>query len=205
MDKRDISPILKNILSLDIRLTNSFVKYMGKYMPMKQLKVHYSALEISCNGLVWFGSVLALVWILHNKDLYQMQVNLLLGLVLDVIFIGVLKAITRRRRPTSAAVPLAIGPDKYSFPSGHASRAMFLLYFFNHLWPVPMIFFPPLVAWVSATALSRIMMGRHHILDIIAGLLLGYVEGLLMSFLYLEPQTCLYLVSFMTDEKVSDT
>lgn len=45
-------------------------------------------------------------------------------------------------------------------------------------------------------------MRRHYILDIIAGLFVGYLQGMLMSFLYLEPKTCSNLVYWITDEKL---
>lgn len=108
----------------------------------------------------------------------------------------------RRRRPKINDDPFAIGPDKYSFPSGHASRAMLVFYFFQYLWPLPVIYFPPLIAWVVSISLSRLLMRRHYILDILAGLTLGFAEGILMSFLYLERDTCFSLVSWITDEKI---
>ena len=50
--------------------------------------------------------------------------------------------------------------------------------------------------------MSRLLMRRHYILDIIAGLFVGYLQGMLMSFLYLEPETCSNLVYWITDEKL---
>ncbi|KZC12096.1 Presqualene diphosphate phosphatase [Dufourea novaeangliae] len=190
------------ILDIDKKVTKNFVKIVENFMPMKQLKTHYTALEISCHGIPWIVLVLASIWIISNKNLYQMQINLLIALLLDIVIIGLLKAVTRRRRPAINTDPFAMGPDKYSFPSGHASRPMLLLYFFYYLWPVPVICIPPLVAWLVAVALSRLLMRRHYILDIYAGLVIGYAEGILMSILYLEPGTCLYLVSWLTDVRM---
>lgn len=125
---------------------------------------------------------------------------LFLGLLLDILVIALLKAITRRRRPT--VDPIGVGPDKYSFPSGHASRSMLVLYFFTYLWPIGPIFRLPLLAWVFAVAMSRLLMRKHHLLDISVGLMVGYVEGMLMSLLYLNARTCIGLVTWMTDEKM---
>nr|XP_033340296.1 phospholipid phosphatase 6 [Megalopta genalis] len=203
--KRNIAPWLSNILALDRKLTEKFVRSVEKFMPMRQLQIHYKVLEISCHGVLWFASILALIWILNQPNLFQVQVNLLIGLLLDVIIIGLLKALTRRRRPAINNDPLALGPDKYSFPSGHASRAVLLSYFFFYLWPLPTIFHPPLLAWVVSISLSRVLMRRHYILDITAGSLIGYAEGILMSILYLEPATCTNLISWITDEKMEGT
>lgn len=200
--KREVPPMLRNILAIDATLTEKLVKWIEKCMPLRQLKVHYTVLEISCHGIPWFASVLAFIWILNMRSLYQMQVNLLLGLLLDIVIVAILKALARRRRPVATNDPFAMGPDKYSFPSGHASRSMLILYVFYYLWPVSIIFLLPIIAWVFSVAMSRLLMRRHHILDIIAGLLLGYIEGMLLGFLYLDAHTCLYLVSWITDEKI---
>lgn len=117
--------------------------------------------------------------------------------------VGIVKAITRRRRPSINDSPFSLGPDKYSFPSGHASRATFVAYTFIYLWPVPLICVPPLLAWSFSICISRILMRRHHILDVMAGIALGIFEGLLIGYMYLEKETCVNLVSWITEERMS--
>lgn len=128
--------------------------------------------------------------------------QIITGLLLDIILIALLKAITRRRRPAHNDDPFAIGPDKYSFPSGHASRSAFITYFFLNLWSVPMFLTPPLLAWTISVCVSRLLMRRHHLLDVLFGILLGIVEGLVIKMIYLDSETCLSLVSWLTDEKL---
>lgn len=89
-----------------------------------------------------------------------------------------------------------------SFPSGHASRTAFITFFFLNLHPVSMFLWPPLLAWSTAVCLSRLIMERHHLLDIICGVLLGIVEGLLMALIWCEQETATSLLSYITDEKV---
>ncbi|XP_076248481.1 polyisoprenoid diphosphate/phosphate phosphohydrolase PLPP6 isoform X2 [Calliopsis andreniformis] len=202
-NKREVPSLLKKILAVDAQLTENFIRFTENLMPvMKQLKIHYVALEISCHAIPWIASILASIWIFNSQSLYQIQVNLLLGLLLDIIIVAFLKALTRRRRPVCTDDPFAVGPDKYSFPSGHSSRSVLVFYFLQYLWPVSSFFFLPLLAWVVATSLSRVLMRRHYILDVLAGLVLGYAEAILMSILYLEADTCLSLVSWLTDEKL---
>ncbi|KAK9310392.1 hypothetical protein QLX08_000368 [Tetragonisca angustula] len=198
--KREIPTMLRNILELDVRVTKIFVRSVENVMP--KLKLYYKMLEISCHGIIWIASLLACIWIFNSKSLYQMQVNLLVALILDIIVIAILKSSTRRRRPAVNDDPFSIGPDKYSFPSGHASRSMLVFYFFKYLWPVPDICLSLITIWVFVLVMSRLLMRRHYILDIIAGLFVGYLQGMLMSFLYLEPETCSNLVYWITDEKL---
>ncbi|KAK0077282.1 hypothetical protein PV325_004179 [Microctonus aethiopoides] len=203
MDKKRQTPsLLKKILALDVYLTDQFVRIVDKFMPLRQLKVHNKVLEISAHGILWFAGWLALIWIISSTNLYQMQVNLYIGLLIDVIAVAIIKAITRRRRPAKNDDVFEIGPDKYSFPSGHASRSTFITYFFINLWNLPIIFILPLIAWSTSICISRLLMRRHHLLDVIAGVLLGILEGFFIGLIYLESETCIGLISWLTDEKL---
>ncbi|EZA58792.1 Presqualene diphosphate phosphatase [Ooceraea biroi] len=201
-EKRQVPSLLRKVLAVDAYLTDELVKLTEKFLPLKQLKVHYRVLEISCHGVLWLATSLILIWVFNTRSLYQMQVNLLIGLLLDIVLVAVVKSITRRRRPATNDDPFTLGPDKYSFPSGHASRAAFVAYFFFHLWPISLIYAPPLLAWSFSVCMSRLLMRRHHIIDVVVGIILGILEGLIIGFIYLEENMCVSLISWITDEKV---
>lgn len=118
------------------------------------------------------------------------------------MFVAVIKAATRRRRPAENAEGgmMMLGPDKFSFPSGHASRAVFLACFFIHLWPVSMVFYGPLVAWATAVCISRVLLRRHHVLDVGAGVLLGLFETLVMAVLWISEEWAAYIYAKLSDE-----
>lgn len=200
--KREVPSMLNRILDRDVQLTKSVVKCVESFTLMRKLKMHYKMLEISCHAVPWITSILAFIWILNNKNLYQMQVNLLMALILDIVIIAILKAYIRRRRPAVNDDPFSLGPDKYSFPSGHASRSVLIFYFFKYLWPMSDICLLSISIWIFAVILSRLLMRRHYILDISAGIFLGYIEGMLVSILYLESETCSNLIYWITDEKL---
>lgn len=90
----------------------------------------------------------------------------------------------------------------YSFPSGHASRAFFVLLFFTVLDPVAYIFWPPLFAWATSVAFSRLLLCRHHILDVVAGALLGAFEVLVLSVLWMNEDTARWMMSWLSDENL---
>lgn len=76
-------------------------------------------------------------------------------------------AIARRRRPSVNDDPFCIGPDVYSFPSGHASRSSLLLGFFIFLYPFSFLFWPAICAWWLVICVSRWVQHEHWcILDI---------------------------------------
>lgn len=97
---------------------------------------------------------------------------------------------------------MTIGPDVFAFPSGHVSRASFIASFFLTLYPVHWMFRMPLVAWASAVSLSRILLRRHHLLDVLAGLVLGLLNTLLISLLWFSEETSIYLISYISDERI---
>lgn len=179
--------------------------------------------KISCHSIAWLVTNLMLIWVFNNSNLYQMQVNLLIGiskiklmthcfeelyqkikivsgLMFDIILVVTLKAITRRKRPT---INGNFVPEKDSFPSGHSTRATFITYFFLNLWPVPLLCIPFLLAWSFSVCMSRLLVRKHHIVDILAGIALGIFQGLLIGCMYLEQETCASLVWWITDEKIS--
>lgn len=123
-----------------------------------------------------------------------------LGLLLDIILVAVLKAVARRRRPTTND---NLSSKKDSFPSGNAARVAFITYFLLNLWPIPLICVPPLLAWSFSVCMSKLLMREHHIVDVLAGIALGIFEGMLIGYIYLERETCTSLVWWITDEKIS--
>lgn len=165
------------------------------------LNVNYNNFQYSCHGVIWIAGWLAYCWFIDNKDLYQMQINMIFGLILDIIFVAVLKATVRRRRPTED--PYSLGPDKYSFPSGHASRAVFILCFFTMLHPITIFVWPSIGAWCVSVCLSRLILYRHHILDVLAGIFLGLFEALFLWIIWLEKDTAESIMKWISDDRNS--
>ena len=77
------------------------------------------------------------------------------------------------------------GPDKFSFPSGHSSRAILCSDLLTHqlilsrselfsseMTLVACVLFLNLIAYV--TCLSRLLLNRHYFTDVVAGILIGH-------------------------------
>ena len=112
--------------------------------------------------------------------------------------VAFIKALTRRARPPSVRsgdMFLTVGVDKFSFPSGHATRAVFVTLFFTN-WAFPemsiLVRFP-LYFWAASVAISRVLLKRHYLLDITAGIIIGYLEYFLVGILWVGPMACKYL------------
>ncbi|XP_020281559.1 phospholipid phosphatase 6-like isoform X2 [Pseudomyrmex gracilis] len=186
----------QRILTMDVHATTEVVTWLEKYLPLEQLKIHYQLLEISCHGLPWL--IITLMLLIFEDEHFELQMNLLIGLLLDIAVIGTLKAIVKRKRPAPIDDPLAVGPDVYSFPSGHASRSAYLVYFFLRISPIALIYIPPLLAWSFYVCMSRLLLKRHYIFDVYVGVLLGVMEGLFVHYIYLDRKTCTYAIHKVT-------
>ena len=85
--------------------------------------------------------------------------------------------------------------ENFSYPSGHAARAIFLALTSFFLFPIS--FSPKKRLWIFITlggyviliSVSRIYLGHHWLSDVLAGLLLGAGSGLLTSALILPYNT----------------
>ncbi|CAN6920952.1 unnamed protein product [Brassica oleracea] len=157
-------------------------------------------LEISADFRFSFPVSLSL---LLSPPLRPFLIPFLLGLLLDLIFVGIVKMIFRRARPAynHPSMSAAVSADHYSFPSGHASRVFFVaasVHFFTYSSPMVSPSYSFLDGWVrdrgdgvvkgevvvgvwiwaTVTAVSRILLGRHYVLDVAAGACLGVLEAL---------------------------
>eukprot|EP00126_Sphaerothecum_destruens_P010783 Sdes_comp20806_c0_seq2m17160 len=90
--------------------------------------------------------------------------------------------------------------DRFSFPSGHSSRCFTIAIlgsltsfssssvagFAGLSAPVfpshPHLFTGVLWGWAFSVSLSRVCMGRHHVLDVIFGFLFAASQSLFLSF-----------------------
>jgi membrane-associated phospholipid phosphatase len=75
---------------------------------------------------------------------------------------------------------VAVAADHWSFPSGHSSRAFLVASFLagGGFHPREALFL-----WATATSASRVLLGRHYVLDVVAGACLGVFEAWLSNLL----------------------
>ena len=120
---------------------------------------------------------------------------------MDLLVVVVLKAIFRRKRPEHnvddmmVVDAMALRIDRHSFPSGHATRAVMTALFIVDTFDLTGRIRALVYIWMLAVPLSRILLGRHHVLDVTAGVISGVFEYLVVvSYLWLSEQTCMDLL-----------
>jgi len=204
-----------NLIELDTRLSR-YVHTKCMALPRPILTV----LEVSGDGLFWIPATAAL-WLAPLplagfSKLRWFCLNFFIGLIFDLILIGILKSLIKRPRPAyNKGMYLVLSVDHWSFPSGHASRACFIGSFFwlclsvlqeirvqtgfNSGVAQVVVVYPNLgladdglikagilivMMWSIATSTSRILLGRHFVLDVVAGAILGVLEAIIVYKLF---------------------
>lgn len=164
----------------DVRTSFYLYDKAGRHVPNWILE----GLELSGHGLLWIPlAVLFAIWPVIPWKVRICSLNLTLSFVLDLIVVGACKLVVRRQRPAYAErrYNATIIADQYSFPSGHSSRciliaAMLCVFHMCPLWLVCLS-----IVWAVLTSLSRVLLGRHYMLDIIVGGVLGIAVTAIMT------------------------
>lgn len=136
--------------------------------------VFYTATWAGEFSAIWHALALLQALRGHRRSALRATV----GLAIESLLVnGAIKSLFRRPRPVDDSPrPLPLRrPRTTSFPSGHASAAVFaalLLGEENPSWPL-------YVGAATLVATSRIYVRIHHTSDVLGGALLGAVLGLL--------------------------
>jgi undecaprenyl-diphosphatase len=122
-------------------------------------------------GLPWFACC----------ALHEASKLALLTVVLSHAIVQMIKRTVVRGRPAEAddgIVRLVREPDRFSFPSGHATASMSVALVFGAsfpMWAAPLLFMAVLVGF------SRVRLGVHYPSDVLAGQLIAAVTACLLS------------------------
>uniref|UniRef100_A0A914ZUM0 Phosphatidic acid phosphatase type 2/haloperoxidase domain-containing protein n=1 Tax=Parascaris univalens TaxID=6257 RepID=A0A914ZUM0_PARUN len=147
-------------------------------------------MEWSLHGIPWIvASSISLTIMMRlnsNSELTHKFAILLFGLCIDLVCVGIIKVFVRRPRPVydrQDQVYEAAIADRFSFPSGHSSRSAMLAVLALSLCSPPDWIVTVLKIFPFLLGLSRVVMGRHYISDVLAGLTLGWLEGHIVQLL----------------------
>ena len=184
MSAKKEASVINHLLQLDAHYSRML--YISEDVvgakALHQCRRLFRALEWSCHGVPWLVAAIAGIAVGHVMSLHGLFtycVVLLAYLLLDLVVIASFKLFARRPRPCYNAgdMPLSASKvDQFSFPSGHCTRAFMLLTFFLRDVTSP-LYVVGLVGMAVAVGLSRVMLGRHYVLDVMAGMCIGVVVG----------------------------
>ncbi len=172
---------LARLESLDVNLSKRISIYsyttVGGYS-RQILRTVLLILEFSGHGIPWL-CVPAFYVYTGSRELREFSFNLIIAMLFDLVVVGLIKVVVRRKRPSynnHADMYATVQVDKFSFPSGHTTRgvlaaAIFISILDNGVYDIA------LGLWAVILAVSRVVLGRHHITDVVAGMVIGLLEA----------------------------
>lgn len=125
------------------------------------------------------AAVLLGLWKISDPILGRQALRLLAATVATGIAVRVMKRLVRRDRPASEWGDGYRRVDPHSFPSGHAARVGVIAAFGTLVLPAWAGL--ALLVWAGAVAAARVGLGVHYVSDVVAGLALGGVVGVLTA------------------------
>lgn len=129
---------------------------------------------------------LALLVIIGIFNGIQVFIPLVLIYFFQLGLIEIIKYVFSRRRPSTykEGSILGVGMTSGSFPSGHTSNAFTMAFLLSNLFATSMFITSLLFIIAGIVGLTRIFLGKHYLLDVVGGAILGIVFSLVGLSLY---------------------
>jgi undecaprenyl-diphosphatase len=137
------------------------------------------AVILAHSGDSWFWLAgLGLVWWFGTDYWKKLALTLIISTLLTAGVVFLVKFIVRRRRPEGEWGKFYRSTDPHSFPSGHAVRSVMLAVVTLGLGPMWLGLI--LLVWAPLVGLARVAMGVHYLSDVLAGMVLGSLIGVVI-------------------------
>ena len=132
-----------------------------------------------------FGNMLVAfiaAFLLFIMNYHRLAVEIIFGTLTLWLLVEIIKALSDRDRPFLIIDKTRIigwREKGDSFPSGHTTQIFFLVTLFVHRFQLGMVESIALYAVAALVGITRIYVGAHYPRDVIAGVVLGSVWGIL--------------------------
>jgi undecaprenyl-diphosphatase len=163
---------IKSALEFDARLSED-MRVAEKPGALRSVAVFFAH-----SGDSWFwGLALILLWAFSNSFWKHWAIVILAAISILAPLVLSLKFLIRRRRPRGDWGMIYRRTDPHSFPSGHAARSFLIAVIAAGLGPAWAVWI--LWVWAPLVSLARVAMGVHYLSDVVAGLVVGILAGVL--------------------------
>ncbi|XP_007555023.1 PREDICTED: presqualene diphosphate phosphatase-like [Poecilia mexicana] len=169
---------LRFLLAVDLWLSKKLGVCACEESPWGGIRPLVRLVEFSGHVVPWL--VGAVYTLLRGGSVaeQELMLNLTLALILDLLLVRAVKTLVRRRTPVQnrSDILSAFFMERYSFPSGHASRATMCARFFLAQVADTASMRVLVVSWAVLVSLSRLLLARHYVTDVGFGLAMGYCQ-----------------------------
>ncbi|KAJ3594562.1 hypothetical protein NHX12_003869 [Muraenolepis orangiensis] len=175
-----ITITLRFLLAIDLWLSKKLGVCACEESSWGGIRPLVRLVEVSGHEVPWF---LGTVYSLLRGDTVveqELMLNLAFALLLDLLLVRVVRRLVQRRNPPQPRTDMFSGlfaGERYSFPSGHASRAALCARFVLVRLADPTGAMRVLaLGWAAAVSLSGLLLARHYVTDVGFGLAVGYCQ-----------------------------
>ena len=135
--------------------------------------------------VLYYGAVIMVILVYFER--HDLALCILIAMVISSLYVFVVKDLTAVPRPYDVlnGIHYAYSPGSYAFPSGHAAGAFaaFTAWCFRERRH-----YIPLLGFATLIAISRVYIGVHYPMDVIAGAVIGLIIGYSVARLDLTAQ-----------------
>jgi membrane-associated phospholipid phosphatase len=178
------------LLSLFALLTLSLIWSAGQRLDTRVFKLfNMRVYPVWLDRCMWaatqLGNMLAAfiaALLLFMLNYRRLAIEIVFGTLTLWLLVEFIKALSDRDRPfVTLATTRVIGWREKgdSFPSGHTTQIFFLMTLFIHHFQFGMVVIAVLYAVAALVGFTRIYVGAHYPRDVVAGVVLGLVWGIL--------------------------
>ncbi|KAM7378948.1 hypothetical protein PAMP_004536 [Pampus punctatissimus] len=169
---------LRFLLAIDLWLSKRLGVCASEESPWGSIRPLVRLVEFSGHVIPWLIGTLYTLLSGETVAEQEIMLNLALALLLDLLLVRVVKTLVRRRTPTQnrSDILSTFFVERYTFPSGHATRAAMCARFLLAQLVDTAAMRVLVVGWASLVSLSRLLLARHYVTDVGFGLAMGYCQ-----------------------------
>ncbi|XP_037132869.1 phospholipid phosphatase 6-like [Syngnathus acus] len=169
---------LRFFLAIDLWLSKRFGVCACEDSSWGGIRPLVRLVEFSGHVIPWLIGTLYALLCGQTVPEQEIMLNLALALLLDLLLVRLVKTAIRRRRPSQNRTDLfsTFFIERYSFPSGHATRAAMCARFLLAQLVDTNSMRVLVLGWAGLVSMSRLLLARHYVTDVGFGLLMGYCQ-----------------------------
>ncbi|KAE8291244.1 Phospholipid phosphatase 6 [Larimichthys crocea] len=177
---------LRFLLAIDLWLSKRLGVCACEESPWGSIRPLVRLVEFSGHVIPWLVGTVYTLLRGENVAEQEIMLNLALALLLDLLLVRVVKTLVRRRMPVQnrSDILSTFFVERYSFPSGHATRAAMCARFLLAQQVDTASMRVLVVGWATLVSLSRLLLARHYVTDVGFGLAMGYCQYSLVERLW---------------------
>lgn len=184
---------MDSFIQIDEKFSTRIYMIGRRYPTIRFLAV---VLEYLVHGILWLAVIFTAFLFQGHEEQYlrnkTLLANFFFGIIIDGALCALVKVLVRRQRPhyNEGSIFATVNFDEFSFPSGHSTRGALAWMFFCAFEPFGTPFYVKFLLILAPVtlALSRVLMGRHYLSDVVCGVFLGWFSYILLLVFWLSPE-----------------